>query len=65
MEIRIPWTFFKVKAKKGMVFGMDFSLSDNENGMGQKSMTSLHPGAWSANKRERMIMIKLGNTKGE
>jgi hypothetical protein len=65
LEVRIPWSFLKVKPQIGTLIAVDIRLSDSDGTNDQESMTSLYPAAWKGRKREKMIPVFLGDTSGK
>lgn len=65
LEASIPWKLFGIKPKQGMIFGVDFRISDSDGPNSQDAMTSLFPKKWIGRRRERLIQIKLGDTEGK
>ncbi len=62
-EASIPWELLGVKPERGMVLGVDVSLSDTDQYANQDSMTSLVPGPWACGRREHLVSLKLSGTR--
>jgi hypothetical protein len=68
IEARIPWKLLEVKPVKGMIFGIDFHLSDSDESNDQETMSYLYPHTDKRIRlrhREKLVPVKLGNTSGK
>ena len=65
LEARIPWKILGITPKEGMILRMDVRISDTDTPGCQDTMSSLFIQKWEGRKKECMVEVKLGNTKGK